>query len=362
MKINELVYAMEDKNNKNKAFNEFCFYTENRYGVLKKFEIAIIFHYQSMRNPKKLLITDTLNNKVMPLLKKNHHIKLEHTLLNSKELQNMRSDDLSGGVCNISSKDSFLQISTLLIKHKPVNFLLHFEYDFLCSLDNLNLFLLLQRYFISVNVLENEDVFISFELRSKPELNKKLIVEDNSQEFKTLEIDSRGENNFVYLSPGVKLPSVKLKIQGSNNFIMIGTQSEIKGKLHIQGDNSKILIGKRNYFTNNEARLFAQENNMVISIGDDCLFGKVLFRTSDSHSIFTKGTRDRINPAISITIKNKVWMSEDIKVFKGVLIEDGIIVAANSLVTKSLTDSFSIYGGSPAKVIKKDVEWCEERV
>ena len=51
-------------------------------------------------------------------------------------------------------------------------------------------------------------------------------------------------------------------------------------------------------------------------------------------------------------IGNDVWIGQNVTIMPGVIIGDGAIIAANSTVVKSV-EPYSIYGGNPAKFIKK---------
>ena len=51
-------------------------------------------------------------------------------------------------------------------------------------------------------------------------------------------------------------------------------------------------------------------------------------------------------------IGNDVWIGQDVTIMPGVIIGDGAVIAANSTVVKSV-EPYSIYGGNPAKFIKK---------
>jgi len=55
-----------------------------------------------------------------------------------------------------------------------------------------------------------------------------------------------------------------------------------------------------------------------------------------------------------IHIGNNVWIGRGCLICEGSIIEDGVVVAANSVVKGRLM-SDCIYGGSPAKVIKKRI-------
>jgi maltose O-acetyltransferase len=56
-----------------------------------------------------------------------------------------------------------------------------------------------------------------------------------------------------------------------------------------------------------------------------------------------------INP---IFIEDDVWIGRNVVILPGIRIGKGCIVGANSVVTKNL-EEYSIYGGVPAKLIKK---------
>jgi acetyltransferase-like isoleucine patch superfamily enzyme len=53
-----------------------------------------------------------------------------------------------------------------------------------------------------------------------------------------------------------------------------------------------------------------------------------------------------------VNIGNDVWIGANVIILDGVTIGNGVIIAANSVVTKSF-DDFQIIGGSPAKLIKE---------
>jgi acetyltransferase-like isoleucine patch superfamily enzyme len=62
---------------------------------------------------------------------------------------------------------------------------------------------------------------------------------------------------------------------------------------------------------------------------------------------------NRVHKDEKIVIGKNVWICANVTILPGVRIEDDIIVAAGSVVTKDLLESGYIYGGLPAKKIKK---------
>ena len=184
----------------------------------------------------------------------------------------------------------------------------------------------------------------------KGEIGKKSIVE------------FKGSNNTIFIENGANIKNTVLRIRGNNSVIYIGKKSNICGKFDIAGDNCLISIGENNIFTANTSRLFAQEDNSRIIIGNNCLIGEVIMRTSDSHSIVDIESQKRINHAKDILIGNKVWIAQGAFILKGVRIIDNIVVGACSIVSKSLLEENCIFAGTPAKKIRSGVQWLKERV
>ena len=56
-----------------------------------------------------------------------------------------------------------------------------------------------------------------------------------------------------------------------------------------------------------------------------------------------------------ITIGEEVWVAAGVFVAPGVSIADGVVVGAMSVVTKSLSEPWSVYGGNPCRRIKTRV-------
>jgi acetyltransferase-like isoleucine patch superfamily enzyme len=92
-----------------------------------------------------------------------------------------------------------------------------------------------------------------------------------------------------------------------------------------------------------------------LSIGNNVLIGPNLLLECDDH-IFTNvgktifSTMDTRNIG-SVTIEDDVWMGGNVTVLKNVLIGEGCIVGAGSVITKSLPP-YSISVGAPCRPIK----------
>ena len=116
------------------------------------------------------------------------------------------------------------------------------------------------------------------------------------------------------------------------------------------GSNATLRIG--NTFINREVKIIC---NKSITIGDGCIVAMgTVIRDNDggNHKILAEGYEN----AKPVTIGNHVWLGENVMVLKGVTIGEGAIVAASSLVTKDVP-AHTLVAGSPAKVIRENVEW-----
>lgn len=111
---------------------------------------------------------------------------------------------------------------------------------------------------------------------------------------------------------------------------------------------------KLNYgYINAGTQIRCQEH---IAIGNDCAIGRnVMIMDYDAHSIiYPDESHNRVTAPIYIG--DHVWIGANVIVLKGVHIGDGAIIGAGSVVTRDIP-SHTIAVGSPARVIKKDVEW-----
>lgn len=98
-----------------------------------------------------------------------------------------------------------------------------------------------------------------------------------------------------------------------------------------------------------------------IIIGDGFVSGKWVTITDNSHgdtSIDTLRLPVSQRTVISkgpVTIGKNVWVGDKATILPGVCIGDGVIVAANSVVTKDIP-AYSIVAGNPARIIKSHKE------
>jgi len=130
---------------------------------------------------------------------------------------------------------------------------------------------------------------------------------------------------------------------------------------HLEVDNFTLYTGF-NLTVNPGAKLFlgsgyANGNFKLdcfkeIRIGDDVAIShNVIIRDSDNHQL-----TGQLEVASPIIIGNHVWIGMNVIILKGVTIGDGAVVAAGSVVTKSIPTR-TLVGGVPAKIIRQDIDW-----
>lgn len=152
---------------------------------------------------------------------------------------------------------------------------------------------------------------------------------------------------------------------GSDVKISIGNDCLINGSITIFNDNAEIIIGDRVFIGPNTSIM----SNSRIEIKNDVMisWGCTIIDT-DTHSLkseervsdvidwkkgpeFKKWNSVKSNP---IFIDEKSWIGFNSIILKGVILGQGCIVGAGSVVTKSF-EKFSVVGGNPAAFIKKTI-------
>lgn len=174
-----------------------------------------------------------------------------------------------------------------------------------------------------------------------------------------IDIIFTGENNTVEIEadPLPIFNNCKFEIS-DNSYIKIGCSGKI-GNLFVRmvQESCKLTIGK-NFFISEGSFFFNHASE--IEIGDDCMFSSDIYlRTSDGHAIYDAETKELINKyeRKSINIGNHVWLGNGVSVLKNSKICDNSIVGKSSIVNKKFNETNVILAGSPAKIVKTNVNW-----
>lgn len=170
-----------------------------------------------------------------------------------------------------------------------------------------------------------------------------------------------GNNNTIKLSNGCFLTNNVVFIDSSSHYNEITLDEHVRAtgqNFWIENDYNRIFVGQFSTFEEG-GQLAACEGKSII-IGNDCMFSHgILMRTSDSHGLYQEGRR--YNFAKDILIGNHCWIGLQCLILKGTTLPDGCIVAARSLVTTGVFEKNSIVGGTPARTMRKRIEWSRTR-
>jgi acetyltransferase-like isoleucine patch superfamily enzyme len=151
-----------------------------------------------------------------------------------------------------------------------------------------------------------------------------------------------------------------LKECGPGTIIEFGAHIESPNRVSL---GSNVYIGRKTIINSeNTTGTLSIENN--VHIGTDChidhtgllvikantLISEKVFIYTHSHGYDPRSLPDPIDK----TIEENVWIgSQAVVLESSAKVAKGIILAANSVATKQLTETNGIYAGLPAKLIKK---------
>lgn len=146
----------------------------------------------------------------------------------------------------------------------------------------------------------------------------------------------------------------------SKVFFSIGKDAELilNGKAHFSAgtslciDRGKMNVGK-NFFCNRNCAISC---NDTLLIGDNVMLGwNIEILDSDNHQISYGGVeKESTGPII---IADHVWIAAYVHILKNSTVPKGSIVAYKSVLRKQYTEENALYGGNPAKLIHREVEW-----
>lgn len=105
-----------------------------------------------------------------------------------------------------------------------------------------------------------------------------------------------------------------------------------------------IRIGNRNYF-NRDVML---DDNQLISIGNDNMFGPGVYVTDSNHGMRSgSGIIDAPIETAAVQIGSDCWIGAKAIILSGVRVEDHAVIGAGAVVTKSV-EAWTIVAGVPA--------------
>jgi acetyltransferase-like isoleucine patch superfamily enzyme len=130
--------------------------------------------------------------------------------------------------------------------------------------------------------------------------------------------------------------------------IKIGDAFRVCPDVKLIAENKGSIIIGDNFFV-----IYANDDS--IKIGDDCLIGPDVLIINNNHQI-GPGQLIRMQESAKsrIIIGNDVWIGAKAIILPGVIIGEGAVIAAGSVVNKDV-EHHTVVGGIPAKFIKKRI-------
>ena len=200
----------------------------------------------------------------------------------------------------------------------------------------------------------------------KGQNNQIIIVEngnenifDNIEVIDGLKIVINGSNNTIKLHKPFNLfNNVFIEIGNDNVEIEI-EENYILERLHIRacfGTSQKCFIGKN---TIHYGGAIVLDENTHCIIEPDCLIAEGLFVwASDGHTIYDNTTKKLLNKITSpVTIGKHTWIGFHVSIMKNSQIAPNSVIGTKSVVTGKFTEENTILAGSPAKIVKRNINW-----
>ncbi len=178
-------------------------------------------------------------------------------------------------------------------------------------------------------------------------------------------------NRYVDVQPGA-----------SGNVILCSTGSSWQGRAFLAGrDNLGILIGStaapshlhihfaaddQTFYwgadcTSNTTTFELGSDGSAILVGRDCMFSAFIdVKTSDDHAIIDLNSGEQINPGRDVVFQPHAWVGLYALILKGVEVGAGSIVAARSVVSRSVPPR-CVVGGHPASILRTECSWLRDR-
>lgn len=177
-----------------------------------------------------------------------------------------------------------------------------------------------------------------------------------------LKINFKGKNNtIIFHEPCVRFRNSEIDCSDGSTIIFKSSKTKLREMLIGVACGNKLEIGHNLLPNTNCVIRVYRESGLSVKIGDNCMMGpNVEVAASDAHCIYDTITGKPINRGKDIVIGDHVWMTTNVKVLKGTTIADNCIIGINSVVTKDCLQENGLYIGSPAKLIKENVNWDYE--
>ena len=149
-----------------------------------------------------------------------------------------------------------------------------------------------------------------------------------------------------YSFPGGKLFNA-IRVITLGNIIPVGRKCRIMRKVYV-GTGNNVIIGNHCRINENVRLDNVKIGDHVMIARDSVILGKSHESSDVEIPMEQQGNKEQ-NQSI---IEDDVWIGLRVIVLPGLKIRKGCIIGAGAVVTKD-TEEFGVYGGVPAKLIRK---------
>ena len=187
-----------------------------------------------------------------------------------------------------------------------------------------------------------EKIKISKVLKKLQKLSR-LIVSNMRQKYISISNDSITIGKNVYIGKNVTINTT------DRGKIEIGDNIAIEDNTIIYAQGGEVYI-KNNTFIGSGTHIISKKK---ITIGYDCLIAAYCIIRDSNHMFMdkTKKINEQSFDIKEICIGDDIWLAAHVVVVAGCKINNGVVVGAQSVVTKDI-ESYSVVAGVPAKFIK----------
>ena len=144
-----------------------------------------------------------------------------------------------------------------------------------------------------------------------------------------------------------------LYIHNGGKIIVNGPVSISRGA-YIEANAGSIVFGKN---TKMNTGCYIESEKSKIEIGDDCSFGwNCVVKNCDGHHIVLDN--QVVKNHGDIYIGHHCWICSESSILKNAFLGNDCVLAYKSILTKKVSDRPGcLYAGSPAKIIKENINW-----
>ena len=167
-------------------------------------------------------------------------------------------------------------------------------------------------------------------------------------------IEFKGTGSILFCEDGVRLESSHIRFCTVNAVVYLSS-GRWPYKINIDAwRDTTAYFGRDNYYNGTLTAILSEKKSVIIGGGGVFSFG-IWIRTADPHLLYDASTKKRINPSKSVLIGDHVWLGQNATILKGTRIGSGSVLAAGAVISGKAAGSNTVWGGNPAREIRKNI-------